>query len=192
MSRGRRLPQNVVQSFLPCGQARSSCARAAVADSVSPARDCGPTACLHLALLCTLQTRKFLAAASPPQSPVAVLALLPLCHKPHAPGPVRTLADRFAADPQAVERICRAPRYALRGAGKAAAGALPLLVASLPQRFEATRQPCFLYVASELIKTFGDEPARELELGEGACCACCACCAAYQERFGCPGWPRHT
>lgn len=59
----------------------------------------------------------------------------------------------------------------MRSAGKAAAGAVPLLVASLPQRFEASRQPCFLYVASELIKTFGDEPARDLELGEklGVC-----------------------
>lgn len=75
-------------------------------------------------------------------------------------------AERFTNDAQAVERICRAPRYAVRSAGKAAAPALPLLVASLPPRFEATRQPCFLYVASELIKTFGDEPARDLELGE--------------------------
>lgn len=54
----------------------------------------------------------------------------------------------------------------MRSSGKAAAAAVPLLVASLPQRFEVSRQPCFLYVASELIKTFGDEPARDLELGE--------------------------
>ena len=66
----------------------------------------------------------------------------------------------------AVERICRVPRYAVRSAGKAAAPALPLLVAALPARFEATLQPCFLYVASELIKTFGDEPEKDAELGE--------------------------
>ena len=78
----------------------------------------------------------------------------------------RCCADRFAGDAPAIERICRAPRYAVRSAGKAAAPAVPLLVASLPQRFESSRQPCFLYVASELIKTFGDEPARDLELGE--------------------------
>lgn len=79
--------------------------------------------------------------------------------------PSRPAADRFVGNAPAIERICRAPRYAIRSAGKAAAGAVPLLVASLPARFEATRQPCFLYVASELIKTFGDEPARDLELG---------------------------
>ncbi|KAI7846036.1 hypothetical protein COHA_000403 [Chlorella ohadii] len=73
--------------------------------------------------------------------------------------------DRFTGDAAAIERICRAPRYAVRSSGKAAAAAVPLLVASLPQRFEISRQPCFLYVASELIKTFGDEPARDLELG---------------------------
>jgi transportin-3 len=73
--------------------------------------------------------------------------------------------DRFTGDAAAIERICRAPRYAVRSSGKAAAAAVPLLVASLPQRFEVSRQPCFLYVASELIKTFGDEPARDLELG---------------------------
>ncbi|EFN54933.1 hypothetical protein CHLNCDRAFT_134668 [Chlorella variabilis] len=78
---------------------------------------------------------------------------------------IEAALDRFAGDAPAIERICRAPRYAVRSAGKAAAPAVPLLVASLPQRFESSRQPCFLYVASELIKTFGDEPARDLELG---------------------------
>lgn len=90
-----------------------------------------------------------------------------------------------------MERICRAPRYAVRGAGKASAGAVPLLVASLPQRFEATRQPCFLYVASELIKTFGDEPARELELGEADSQRCCGtpaplACVAAAPILPCP------
>eukprot|EP00887_Chlorella_sp_A99_P006855 scaffold2.g6855.t1 len=72
---------------------------------------------------------------------------------------------RFGSDAPAVERICRAPRYAVRSAGKAAAPAVPLLVAALPARFEATLHPCFLYVASELIKTFGDEPGRDAQLG---------------------------
>ena len=81
------------------------------------------------------------------------------------PPPLTTTTDRFVGDAVATERICRAPRYAVRSAGKAAASAIPLLAASLPQRFEASQQPCFLYVASELIKTFGDEPARDLELG---------------------------
>lgn len=95
--------------------------------------------------------------------------LLPsACHPgSHIPStPLSSPPDRFTGDVASIERICRAPRYAVRSAGKAAAAAVPLLVASLPQRFEVSRQPCFLYVASELIKTFGDEPARDLELGE--------------------------
>ena len=75
-------------------------------------------------------------------------------------------ADRFPNDTQAIERICRAPRYALRNAGKAAAPALGQLVQSLPRRFEVCRHSAFLYVASEVIKVFGDEPARDAELGE--------------------------
>lgn len=74
-------------------------------------------------------------------------------------------ADRFGTDAVAIERICRAPRYALRSAGKAAAPALAQLVHSLPRRFEASRHSAFLYVASEIIKIFGDEPARDAELG---------------------------
>ena len=42
------------------------------------------------------------------------------------------------------------------------------MVTALPQCFESTLNPCFLYVASELIKTFGDEPQHDAELGEGA------------------------
>ncbi|KAL4452442.1 hypothetical protein ABPG75_008104 [Micractinium tetrahymenae] len=117
----------------------------------------GPDAQLSLVLpLMERVTTIFRAVKDPADVAEALVRLWPW---------IEAALDRFSSDPQAVERICRAPRYAVRGAGKAAAGAVPLLVASLPQRFEATRQPCFLYVASELIKTFGDEPARDLELG---------------------------
>lgn len=116
--------------------------------------------CLHRSLLT-------------PALPVTPRLPQPL-NPPNHPPP----ADRFTGDAAAIERICRAPRYAIRSAGKAAAGAVPLLVASLPQRFEASRQPCFLYVASELIKTFGDEPARDLDLGALAYLPTCCCLPA--------------
>lgn len=177
--------------------------------------------------------------------------------------PAPPLADRFGTDPQAIERICRAPRYALRNAGKAAAPALGQLVQSLPRRFEvggcgmrvwmragggnfskpaplaycalhlltahgcasgvcltglhlylsrkrstyayamrvlagtwtpsvacsspqlaplqASRHSAFLWVASELIKVFGDEPARDAELGA---------CLSSGAQWGGPGWRR--
>jgi transportin-3 len=65
--------------------------------------------------------------------------------------------DAFGNDAGAAEKICRVPRYAVRNAGKAAAGAVPVLCSTLPQRFEATAHSCYLYVASELVKTFGDD-----------------------------------
>ncbi|KAL4538826.1 hypothetical protein Ndes2526B_g02895 [Nannochloris sp. 'desiccata'] len=65
--------------------------------------------------------------------------------------------NAFGSDAGAAEKICRVPRYAVRNAGKAASGAVPVLSAALPQRFEATAHSCYLYVASELIKTFGDD-----------------------------------
>ena len=74
-------------------------------------------------------------------------------------------ADRFGTSAVAVEKICRAPRYAVRSAGRAAAGAVPALAAALPARFEATRIPSYLWVGSELIKTFGDDVSLDPHLG---------------------------
>ncbi len=60
----------------------------------------------------------------------------------------------------------QAIRYALRGAGQAmAAQAQPLLTA-LPEHFASSRQSCYLYAASELVKTFGSNPAYEQALGK--------------------------
>lgn len=58
-----------------------------------------------------------------------------------------------------MERLCRVPRYGLRTAKKAALRALPSLLSSLPARFERTQQPVFLYVISEAVKSFGDDPS---------------------------------
>lgn len=72
--------------------------------------------------------------------------------------------DAFSADAGATEKICRVPRNAIRSAGKAASGAVPALAAALPRRFEATAHSAYLYVASELIKAFGDDPAADSSL----------------------------
>lgn len=119
-------------------------------------------------------------AAKHSVSPAVKAATCNSLHSPTPHSPPHPTQDRFTGDAAAIERICRAPRYAVRSSGKAAAAAVPLLVASLPQRFEVSRQPCFLYVASELIKTFGDEPARDLELGE--------CGDGLGERWNGVGW----
>uniref|UniRef100_A0A1D2AEU2 Importin N-terminal domain-containing protein n=1 Tax=Auxenochlorella protothecoides TaxID=3075 RepID=A0A1D2AEU2_AUXPR len=71
---------------------------------------------------------------------------------------IEAALDRFADDPEATERILRAPRYGLRSAGRAGAGAIPSLLSSFPARFAAGHHPAYLYVISEAIKVFGDEP----------------------------------
>lgn len=56
-------------------------------------------------------------------------------------------------------------RYALRGAGQAMAALAQPLLSALPEHFAASRQSCYLYAASELVKTFGGNPAYEQALG---------------------------
>jgi len=71
----------------------------------------------------------------------------------------------FGTDPAAAEKICRVPRYAIRTAGKAAMPAMPALASSLPERFESTSHSCYLYVASEAVKAFGDITDMDSSLG---------------------------
>ncbi|KAK9827594.1 hypothetical protein WJX81_001986 [Elliptochloris bilobata] len=73
---------------------------------------------------------------------------------------------RFHNDERTAEHLCRAPRYALRTAGAAAAGLVPALAGALPRWFAATRHGAFLYVASELVKVFGGQASLASQLGE--------------------------
>jgi hypothetical protein len=74
--------------------------------------------------------------------------------------------QQYGSDPRAAEGFCRVPRYALRTAGKVALPVVPILLEALPRHFRQSRQSCYLYVASELIKIFGDEPVHDNALGE--------------------------
>ena len=67
----------------------------------------------------------------------------------------------FELDPEASERICRVPRYAVRTAKRHTIRSLPALSNMLMSRFERTKHSCYLYVASELVKAFGD-PAEDI------------------------------
>lgn len=59
----------------------------------------------------------------------------------------------------------RCMRHALRSAGKHSLPLLPELLNSLPRRFAAQQHSSYLYIASEVIKIWGDEPARAGDLG---------------------------
>ena len=72
---------------------------------------------------------------------------------------------RFSDSWEAVERLCRAVRYALRTAGLAAAPLIPCLAGELPAMYAATRHSAFLYIASQLAKVFGDAPQHDPALG---------------------------
>lgn len=62
--------------------------------------------------------------------------------------------------------IVRCLRYALRNAGKHSLPLLPQLLDTLPRRFATQPHSSYLYVASEVIKIYGDEPARAGDLGK--------------------------
>jgi transportin-3 len=116
-------------------------------------------------------TTIFKAARDPPDVAAALLRLWPW---------LEAALDAFGSDVVAAEKICKAPRYAVRSAGKAAAGAVPQLAAALPRRFEATGHSCYLYVASELVKTFGDEPGLDAHLGPMLARMLLAACTALR------------
>jgi transportin-3 len=127
----------------------------------APAGATGPppdAARLHLVLpLAERAGVVFRAAASDPEDVAEALVRL-------WPWLERAL-DAFGGDAAAAERLVKAPRAAVRGAGRAAARAAPALAAALPPRFEEHGHPCFLWLGSELVKTFGAEPALDAQLG---------------------------
>ena len=67
----------------------------------------------------------------------------------------------FLSDPVASEKVCRLPRYAVRTAKEATFKSLPMLANLLMVKFEHTKHSCFLFVASELVKSFGHDAAQD-------------------------------
>jgi transportin-3 len=65
----------------------------------------------------------------------------------------------------AAERLCRALRYGVKASSKHCAPLLPSLLATLPSHFAATREPALLFVVSELVKAFGDDPSADAAVG---------------------------
>ena len=74
---------------------------------------------------------------------------------------IETSFSIFETDALASEKICRVPRYAVRTAKQATRASLPRLSTMLMGAFERTRHSCYLYVASELVKTFGADTSQD-------------------------------
>lgn len=81
---------------------------------------------------------------------------------------VEAALQLFSTNPTAVEQICRTPRYALRTAGKLAqtGSIVSTMMAAVPRWFQAAHHSSFLYLASELVKTFGNVSRQEGALGK--------------------------
>lgn len=70
---------------------------------------------------------------------------------------VDTALQVYVHDGAASEKICRVPRYAIRSAKQSTSKSVPLISQALTNKFDQTRHACYLYVASELVKTFGHD-----------------------------------
>ncbi|GAX77385.1 hypothetical protein CEUSTIGMA_g4831.t1 [Chlamydomonas eustigma] len=74
------------------------------------------------------------------------------------------MARCTSVDVNIMERACRALRFGVKVAGMASAPLLPTLLEVLPRLFNQTRHSAILYILSEVIKVFGDQPGRDAQL----------------------------
>ncbi|CAG9460545.1 unnamed protein product [Pedinophyceae sp. YPF-701] len=69
-----------------------------------------------------------------------------------------TAFEALGADVDSVEKLCVCLRNGVKAAGAFCAPLVPALLQELPRKFHDQRHACYLYVASELVKTFGNQP----------------------------------
>ncbi|CAM6084292.1 unnamed protein product [Calypogeia fissa] len=72
---------------------------------------------------------------------------------------LQAVFNQRADDGKTMERLCRACKYAVRNCERALAGMMGVLLQELQERFQQQQHPCLLYLASEVIKVFGKDPA---------------------------------
>ncbi|GBG59060.1 hypothetical protein CBR_g24406 [Chara braunii] len=78
---------------------------------------------------------------------------------------LRVVFEQRASDTRVMERLCRACKYAIRSAGKHMGPVIGPLLEEVQRWFAEHRQPCLLYVASEVIKAFGGDSSCAAPLG---------------------------
>lgn len=80
---------------------------------------------------------------------------------------VRSL-EQCRSNLKVVEKTGKAITNALHSAGKASAGLLPQILETVAAQFQQTQHPCMLYIASELLKTYGKDAQYQAALGKPA------------------------
>ena len=78
---------------------------------------------------------------------------------------VRVLTQ-YSSNDRIVEKTGRAIKQALQSSRTSSAAMLPQLVQTVVQQFQQSRHPCMLYIASELLKTYGADQQYQAPLGD--------------------------
>ncbi len=76
-----------------------------------------------------------------------------------------TILTQYSSNDRVTEKSGRAIKQALQTSRKASAGMLQQVLETVARQFHVTGHPCMLYIASELLKTFGGDAQYQAALG---------------------------
>lgn len=77
-----------------------------------------------------------------------------------------TVLTQYSSNDRIAEKTGRAIKQALQSSKTASAAMLPQVVETVAQQFQQSRQPCMLYIASELLKAYGADQQFQAPLGQ--------------------------
>lgn len=77
-----------------------------------------------------------------------------------------TVLTQYSSNDRIAEKTGRAIKQALQSSKTASAAMLPQVVETVAQQFQQSRQPCMLYIASELLKAYGADQQFQAPLGD--------------------------
>ncbi len=77
-----------------------------------------------------------------------------------------TILAQYSGNDRVTEKTGRAIKQALQTSRASSAGMLQEVLETVARQFHITGHPCMLYIASELLKTYGGQPQYQAALGE--------------------------
>ena len=72
---------------------------------------------------------------------------------------------QYSSNSRITEKTGHAIKQALQTSKKASAGLLQQVIQTVAQQFQVSGHPCMLYIASELLKTYGQDAQYQAALG---------------------------